>query len=294
MTEEEALLAAIRANPASDLERLVYADWLDENAAATRCEKCGGTGVCDLSRRLGVTQPVWGHECGVCRGKAVAPNANAARADFIRTQVHAARCTPCRECSAWSRRDCPDPNCAFGLDDRALRHLLDHTWVETRGVPQRIGQGRDESGEGLFWRRGFVRAAVCRFADWYGTWETAEVSRMDRPGTRRVPTLFTPGLGPGVARAHPVESVRATDRAPHWNGRYYCFYSADRPRPSDGVPESAVLPADVFECVLRAGLADSSSREHSFTSRYVGAATAAEATSWVSEGLLSWARSARP
>jgi uncharacterized protein (TIGR02996 family) len=32
MTDEDAFLAAIRANPADDLARLVYADWLDERA----------------------------------------------------------------------------------------------------------------------------------------------------------------------------------------------------------------------------------------------------------------------
>jgi uncharacterized protein (TIGR02996 family) len=32
MTDEDAFLAAIRANPADDLTRLVYADWLDERA----------------------------------------------------------------------------------------------------------------------------------------------------------------------------------------------------------------------------------------------------------------------
>ena len=30
MTDEEALIASIRANPGDDLPRLIYADWLDE------------------------------------------------------------------------------------------------------------------------------------------------------------------------------------------------------------------------------------------------------------------------
>jgi uncharacterized protein (TIGR02996 family) len=36
MTEESALLAAIRANPDDDMPRLVYADWLEENGEGDR------------------------------------------------------------------------------------------------------------------------------------------------------------------------------------------------------------------------------------------------------------------
>ena len=38
MTQPDALLAAIRANPADDLPRLVYADWLDEHGDPDRAE----------------------------------------------------------------------------------------------------------------------------------------------------------------------------------------------------------------------------------------------------------------
>lgn len=46
MTDEKAFLAAIKASPADDLPRLVFADWLDEHgqderAAFIRCQ-CGG------------------------------------------------------------------------------------------------------------------------------------------------------------------------------------------------------------------------------------------------------------
>lgn len=36
MTEREALYAAVRANPAEDLPRMVLADWLDENGESVR------------------------------------------------------------------------------------------------------------------------------------------------------------------------------------------------------------------------------------------------------------------
>ena len=38
MSERDAMLAAIIANPADDLPRLVYADWLDENGESERAE----------------------------------------------------------------------------------------------------------------------------------------------------------------------------------------------------------------------------------------------------------------
>lgn len=38
MTTSDALLAAVLANPADDLPRLVYADWLDENGQPERAE----------------------------------------------------------------------------------------------------------------------------------------------------------------------------------------------------------------------------------------------------------------
>ena len=56
MSDREALLAAIRANPDDDLPRLVYADWLEENASEV--------------------------------------NAGGERAAFIRAQVEAARAEP--------------------------------------------------------------------------------------------------------------------------------------------------------------------------------------------------------
>ena len=47
----------------------VLADALEEAGCGDRvCPVCDGTGVCGLSRRLGITRPAWGHECGKCPG----------------------------------------------------------------------------------------------------------------------------------------------------------------------------------------------------------------------------------
>ena len=78
MTERDALLRAVLENPDDDLPRLVFADFLDEQARSPRpCEECDGTG-----RRFGVKR----HEppnCPHCDAGTVR-DTNAARAELIR------------------------------------------------------------------------------------------------------------------------------------------------------------------------------------------------------------------
>lgn len=83
--EHDAFLRAIIANPGDDLPRLVYADWLDENARVVEvvCKECGGVG--------------WeaGHEgierCNECLGEVRSvSDGRAERAEFIRVQIRIA------------------------------------------------------------------------------------------------------------------------------------------------------------------------------------------------------------
>ena len=59
MSDRDALLAAILANPAEDTPRLVYADWLQENGEPARGEfvrlvlEEGGADYIDVARRRG-------------------------------------------------------------------------------------------------------------------------------------------------------------------------------------------------------------------------------------------------
>lgn len=82
-TTQSALLAAIRANPADDAPRLIYADWLDENATMDeKCHRCGGDGT--------IENDSTGREytCPNCNGNRVSLKGNrfAERAEFIRRQ----------------------------------------------------------------------------------------------------------------------------------------------------------------------------------------------------------------
>jgi uncharacterized protein (TIGR02996 family) len=78
MTPDElALLAAILADPGDDTPRLVYADWLDENADE-RCHKCDGAGTQPCP-----TTPDFSQTCSACWGKG---SGRRERAEFIRVQ----------------------------------------------------------------------------------------------------------------------------------------------------------------------------------------------------------------
>jgi hypothetical protein len=79
----------ICTNKFDDTPRLLFADWLDENArtvTCSKCESCSGRGGRSFPpRHMGI------HRCGVCRGSGRVPNGNAARAEFIRVQCELAR-----------------------------------------------------------------------------------------------------------------------------------------------------------------------------------------------------------
>jgi uncharacterized protein (TIGR02996 family) len=79
--DEDALLAEIVANPADDVPRLVYADWLEEHAGTVECGLCrGGKGA----------DPTGLTVCVNCSGENRVSNGNAERAAFIRVQVELA------------------------------------------------------------------------------------------------------------------------------------------------------------------------------------------------------------
>lgn len=110
---DDAFHAAIRANPVDDTPRLVYADWLDEQAERVPCGDCSGSGrkpkavrrVCAWCRGTGTartgpprtcrqckgagTKPTGGavaSDCGTCSGVGRVSDGRAERAEFIRLQ----------------------------------------------------------------------------------------------------------------------------------------------------------------------------------------------------------------
>lgn len=141
MSDEVALLRAVAARPDDDTPRLVYADWLDDNAGTIDCPKCGGSGyqpptAADflfVRERVGPDGHVTRYvemgpvnfrpppKCDRCRGTGAVADGRAARAEFIRVQVELARSFPdldspcmckavedkfhCPRCMAWDESE---------------------------------------------------------------------------------------------------------------------------------------------------------------------------------------------
>lgn len=82
MTDRDALLAAILAHPEDDAPRIIFADWLDENAGTVHCPDC---------KARGAWQSWGGIGCSTCRGTGSVSNGYAERAEFIRVQCELAR-----------------------------------------------------------------------------------------------------------------------------------------------------------------------------------------------------------
>jgi len=211
-------LARIREQPADDVVRLVFADWLEER----------------------------GH---------------GERAEFVRVLCHAAKCSPCRSCSQWSRRDCHDPDCVFGLHDRALTILLDCNFTPTKGLCQYIGSGRSRDSDGVFWERGFVCCVRGPLASLHvgecgaacpETGNRCDGGRTIAPNpafTRECKacrgTGRTPGILAELIRREPIgcDGIEVTDREPYPTPSGYWRWFEEppdgraEPRPSHSVPK---------------------------------------------------------
>lgn len=217
---EAALLAAVRARPEDDVPRLALADWMEEHPY-DRCRRCDGHGRVGWDYDNGGM--LW-HICPECRGSGRVPNANAARAEFIRVQC---------EVDPWNHTW---PPATFERKDylraRERELFTAHAaawWPGERAVTLTPPSERERSAGGTFVvvRRGFP-------AEWWGTlaaWCGADCGRCDGRGVLDYEggngRTFTDkcdachgekrvgGVGPAVLAAHPtVTLVLCTDRMP--------------------------------------------------------------------------------
>ena len=179
-TDEAALLAAIRLHPAEDTPRLMYADWLDENAAQVPCPKCAGRGDDDgRNDAYGMVG-----ECVGCRGAGRVPDGRRERAEFIRVQCEIARIV-----AAGTADPKRYVGGAFG---RGVTPPDFERWkaLDRRGAELHAAHRDDwwpADGLSLDWQRGFVDAVECPAAKWL---ERADTILAAHPVTRvRLTTL---------------------------------------------------------------------------------------------------------
>jgi hypothetical protein len=131
---ESALIEACRLHPEEDTPRLMYADWLDENAGLVACGDCAGRGFVKkyldvIGADKFVVPDDFGYEgvplkkvaCPHCSGSCTVTDDKAAKAELIRVQVALAKIQP-RKCHlhckaegppgpVWCTNCCHDPKC---------------------------------------------------------------------------------------------------------------------------------------------------------------------------------------
>ncbi len=129
MTDGPALLRSVLANPGDDAPRLIYADWLDESAAANVCPQCGGhpekvsAGSCG-----GQGLEDLDGKCFTCNSTGVVSNGNRERAEFIRVQCELARLGDPQDCVTRDGGYATGCTCHVCALRRRERDLLNDHW----------------------------------------------------------------------------------------------------------------------------------------------------------------------
>lgn len=288
--DRDAFLAKIVAEPSNTLAKLVYADWLDENAGSVKCPVCHGT----PNPPFGSGGKSWSG-CGRCSGTGFISDDNAARAEFIRLQVELSSPTLGPDGTG-------DSQSRSQIEQRAWSLWQSHwpKWVaDERAYPVSLEYAvrirQDEQYDNdvqLTFRDGFVSDVYCPLAWWAG----GECGRC-RMGVGNAPaqapysicpacrgTGRIPAHGRDVIAAHPITRVVITDRSPHLveyptpSANFWRWWSFVVPQDAPTRYQSAMLPPDVYE-LLR--------EKHPF-------ATSQSAADALSESLIAHAKSPIP
>jgi uncharacterized protein (TIGR02996 family) len=203
---ERGLLRTVCEYPDDDTPRLVYADWLEEQAGTVPCKRCdSSSGVIWASDpHDGEKYPVlkeW--ECPRCRGAGRISDGRAERAKFIRVQCelepvrshghgtekpHRGACVICSLVAHLERRE------------RELIHAhvewADDVWPvpNHHWYPIEVGFLSADAGAELQFRRGFVEEVTCTTQDWKDH-------------------------GPTIVACQPVREAALSDKQPQEYGR---------------------------------------------------------------------------
>jgi uncharacterized protein (TIGR02996 family) len=235
VTHEQAFLADILEHPDDDTPRLVYADWLDENAGAVACGSCAGSG-----NPVPHTGPVY--RCLTCDGTGRLTDGRAARAEFIRVQCALARydamsfagCPACGSPDEGRAHadDCPrGPGHPLRRRERALLDAHGLRWLE----PPLMALESERASRACGWRRGFVEGVTCAAAGWLAHGDAVLVAQpVTRVTLTTVPQVeYRPGGAGGGVRYW-----LAGDPAPQTR---YVLHWADWTLAPDGDPHPYLL-----------------------------------------------------
>lgn len=253
MTDFDRLLAAIRENPGEDAPRLVWADWLEENAGTVECAACDGTRLVQHRSPRGANYDAMGsvENCPACRGTGRVSDGRAELAAFVRVQVELAardgeRCR-CRECQPTGQHHngpCRSPLKPLRARERELwgylptrngvRSYFESTLPGAAFCPESDGGKHLGSGFPIVLiQRGLPAVVRCTLAEWMG----GECGQCQGRGHR---TLYgdgsgpwakcqycidghAPGIGPPLAQRWPIVAVE-TDVAIHKSGGNDTYY----------------------------------------------------------------------
>lgn len=199
MTDAARLLREIAANPAADVLRLAFADAIEER-----------DGPGDEAWAVFVRVQVWASQCEVCHGERT----------FRYGDYFCSNCQPHydRERELW-----PAVRPVFAAD----------------GVNLWRGQwpGGNTATPAALVSRGFVSHVRCTLAEWWGGeckacwgqgWRANHGSDHPIIDAITCPTCHgsgrTPGIGPRLAQAWPVERVEVTDAVIHRSGGNDTYY----------------------------------------------------------------------
>ena len=228
-----ALLRGVLEHPRDDLRRLVLADFLEENGDAGgrgRAEfvrvQCESESCCrEALAPGGDTRESWRHIAALWqrRNEFLAIYEGAWSVPWRpKAVVRAAR----------RRNGCCD-RFADVLACPCLEDAPEFTWSRGFVVEVALTQAAFAGGP--------CPADGCRGGHLVGAWQDG------RPCCACSGTGRTPGLAAALFAAHPITNVVLTDRHSYWNGGGYVWYAADRDRPSETAPDSANLPARLFD-----------------------------------------------
>lgn len=183
-TTQRALLNAIIANPDDNAPRLIFADWLDENAVESECEKCDGTATHHIS--------YYAHEaCPSCNANGRVSNGFAERAASIRCQIKHPRWFGD---DTWMESDNKNED---GYLDALSWLKSDHCKTEFANTQEGNWVWNKMRPDGIVgvYRRGFIDEIRCTLKQW-----------LDH--------------GKDIVREHPATKVVATDKEPRAMGTH--------------------------------------------------------------------------